>query len=138
MGKVLSLPAFEALTDEQKDACVALAMGWEFDPDACHGEGRWRRFNADRVPLEATWRPPPYVSHAPDARDRWRWRGEMIEALCNVEGWAELSFEVPRHGGWLVTGPWTEGSAFNSKGDNLALALCRALCAAGKLEEPSE
>ena len=132
--RTLTLDRFDALTPRQKDACVALAMGWEFDPDACHGEGRWRRFNADRVPLEATWRPPPYVSHAPDAPDRWRWWGEMIEQVIangySVEIGNTISgrrYAVCRHA--------TKPSQFAY---DVAEALCRALCAAGKLSHPSD
>lgn len=127
MCKLLTPARCDALfaTAEGKrvlDAAVAVAMGWD-------GPGRLRQWYHRRWEPRAT--PPPYASCAPDAPDRWRWRGEMIEALAATPHAA-------------MTESQAMGAAFSILGVMLLdadapavpIACIKGLVAAGKLKEP--
>ena len=131
--KPLTLARFEALPDTQKDACVALAMGWEQDT------WLWAR-----AP-ECRKSPPPYFTAA--GPDRWKWWGEMIDALCKAQLGIAFAHSqatpvpgcvIPEH--WSLSdyaGGVTLGELTDDT-DTLGHALVRALCAAGKLEENAD
>ena len=134
------LKAIAAKDPLAADALVAPAMGWALLPAHCPdcGNPAWER---DDVRRHA---PPPYWSCPADAPDRWRWWGEMIEALCKAHHGIVFAHSqasqvpggiIPDHwgisdyAGGVLLGELTEDDT------SLPHALCLALAAAGKIEE---
>ncbi|HUS92187.1 MAG TPA: hypothetical protein VM695_10080 [Phycisphaerae bacterium] len=136
--RTLTLDRLDALTPEQVDASAALAMGWE--PYYVHAEGAaggwppsWTRGGVgskrEDLPFECRFDPPPYYTCPADAPDRWKWWGEMIEALVR-RGW-EISINATE----TICGH----EAIDAEAEAATpRALVRALCAAGRLFEPSD
>lgn len=60
---------FAAITDMRKRICSDGSVEWNGDRRLHEGEA------------------PPIFSHAPDAPDRWRWRGELMEAVLALGDW---------------------------------------------------
>ena len=148
--KPLPLDRFDALPDTQKDACAAVAMGWEFNPESEVVSAYWfRRRDDGRIDLAPLDGPPPYFTGAPGAPGRDRWNGEMLRALRKEfagevvtvmffpSGRVSVGVSSARFA--AVTQELVGGECDGTvKGDTLADALVRALCAAGKLSDPSD
>lgn len=133
---VISIDRFKAIAvidPKRADALVAKALGWEHRPEKAHTnpEGWWR----DGIPRESRAgrilvEPPPYWSCAADAQDRWRWRGEMFDAL------ARLNADAGRDG-YAAAFAFVGWQLCNAP-DNISHALCLALVAAGMVKEDSD